>query len=223
MNWTRDGAIPYVMWCVGAVVVGMVVVGCAGLPPEPGLVKISNDGILSRGFYRLEAPDEHWLRMINLRPSLPPLVGYPVTDDAFYFRCPEQQVIQIARTRNVKPGESFPLVGQEGIQQVFDNFIRNAGLKIEEMLSTQPKVMNNSQAAEFNYLVSGVPNICSHAAGVESKMKARAVVIQARKRSFPALGGEHDFVLLVYTSSAARFDQSLDAFDRMVQSFTFLN
>ena len=173
-------------------------------------------------------PSPVGLRMTNLspspdRPSPDRSIRSQITDDALFLKCPDEQTIQVTRVWDEKPGPYLIADAQNERRRVFRDVMNDAMVIMDEPFSIQPVNVNNREATEFDYLVSDVPRLCSHSVGFDGKMKSRAIILHGRGSSKFAMGGQFDYILLIYTSPADRFDQSLKVFEQMVQTFTFLN
>jgi hypothetical protein len=207
------------LFCILIFAIGMA--GCARVGPMPGQSTFENDGIAFERYYRVEAPEGGWLRMINLRPSPDHSIKSQITDDALFLKCPDEQTIRVTRvyydTSSLHNSDEF--LSRQG---AFNVMVNDAMVNMGGLLSTQYVKVSNRDATEFDYLVSGVPRMCSNSAGFDGTLKSRAIVVHG-KGSSNSVGGKYDYILLIYASPADRFDQSSQAFEQMVQSFMFLN
>jgi hypothetical protein len=223
MNSVRRGWTPLLRASILCLVSVIVMSGCAGFGPAQGESKFVNNGITFERYYRVEAPEGEWLKKLNIGPSPDRLIKTRITDDALFLKCPDEQTIQVARVWDEKQGPYLIADAQEERKRVFDDVVTDAMVIMGGRLSTQYVKVDNRDATEFDYLVSGVPRLCSNSAEFDGKMKSRAIVMHGKGSSRFAMGGQFDFLLLIYTSPTDRFDQSLEVFEQMVQSFVFLN
>jgi hypothetical protein len=205
-------------------VLGIELAGCAGFyGPVQGQAAFVNEGITFERYYRVEAPEGGWLKKLNLSPSPDRSIKSQITDDALFLKCPDEQTIQVTRVWDEKPGPYLIADAQDERRRVFNAVVIDAMVNMGGLLSTQYVKVNNRDATEFDYLVSGVPRLCSNSAGFDGTLKSRAIVVHGKGSSFNSVGGKYDYILLIYASPADRFDQSSQAFEQMVQSFMFLN
>lgn len=187
-------------------------------------VIIQDKKVVNKGLYEIKALEDHWKGWTNIAGTSK--YGFSNRADILYLRCPEHQGISIFRTRyqhqSVGNSRRFFPSNEEFMRYFFEDFHKEEGVIIEEIVSSQTVQLQNRPAVEFTYIVSGRPPWCGKLADSSGQMQSKMIVLKEGQSFNPITFGQLKFITLIYTSPPETFDQAVGEFDEMVQSFRLI-
>jgi hypothetical protein len=185
-------------------------------------VILKDHKIIAPGLYEANIPSDGWIQIPYAGGSQGP--GFFLTNHIVSFRCPGEQMIGISKgwyQNRWQKGRSLVLSAEEFKRYFFEDYNENSGLTIQEILSTRTFQLAERTAMEFDYLVMGLPRLCTEHQVRESIARSKVIILGQGKSLNPLTFGHPEFIVFIFRSSLEQFDQSVAEFNQMVQSFKF--
>lgn len=199
--------------CLFVLAILFLIDGCAH---DHGIT-IQDQKVIKEGLYEVQALDNTWLQIPNFG-------GHTIyvssdRDDIVYLRCPDQQLVAIIRADNRRHPKRFRNVSptfEEAARYFVEDYNEDAGTIVQESIVSHAMQLNDTDAIEFEYLVSNPLRLCSRVDKDLAQIKVKMIITKYWRP-----GGDGGMIALIYKSPPETFDQKIGEFNQMVQSFRF--
>lgn len=187
-------------------------------------VILEDNKVVVAGLYEVNIPSDEWVQLTSTGGSYGP--GFSLTGYIMSFRCPGEQMIGISKAlyqHKPEKGRKFFPSTEEFARFFFEDYNENSGFTIQEILSTRTFQLAEHSATEFEYSVIGLSRLCTEPRVGKNVARSRVIILKEGQSLNPFTFGQLKYIVFVFRSSPEMFDQSVPEFERMVQSFKFVD